>query len=584
VTVDDRLAGLSAAKRELLDRWLSDEPEERDVTAPYTPPRTDVERTLVDIFQQELGAERVGIDDDYFELGGDSIHAIVIVGRAQRAELALDAGDLFAHRTIRALASQTALVEVTPGEPGTAGDSFALTPLQQGMLYHAVGGSTPGAYLVQLRCDLVGPLRPDLFEAAWQAVFAANPTLRTVVDYDSGQEPRQRFVPGLRMPFEVANGDGSFAELLEADRQRGFDLRRGPLMRFTLVPAGPDRHRCVWTYHHLLFDGWSQQLVLRDVLDCYTRLLAGDPAQPPHRPPFTDYLRWLAAQPGTDVAFWQRTLGGPREATRVAGPGCVDGQIVTAARPEVALPLGDDVSAALPAFARRHGITVGSVVHAGWATLLSIHCRLDDVTFGSTVSGRPADLPGATESIGMFVNTLPVRVPCPADAVVLDWLGQVQRHLADVRGHQHEALSQVERVANLAHGAGLFDNIVVVENFPTWIRAGDEVAGLRIENLAVMVEEGYPLVLEFAPGAAAVLRARYDERRMERASVEGALTALAAFVAAVLRDPQATLGDVRAEVAERLRERTDELRRSQRQRAQSGLQAGRRRPVAEDGE
>ncbi len=270
--LDDRIAGLSEAKRELLARWLEGEAERR-ASAAYALPGTDAERTLAEIWQDVLEVSRVGVDDDYFELGGDSIHAIVIVGRAQQAGLQFDAPDLFEQRTVRRVAARATAAALPPAAtlPPAAmprpGAEQPLTPLQQGMLYHAVGGSTPGAYLVQLRCEITGELDLAAYRAAWRAVFAANPALHSVVRWTGGEQPRQRFDPGLVMPVEVVDhtglagpaADEAFARLLEDDRLRGFDLETGPLMRLVLVAEGPARHRCVWTYHHLIMDGWSQQ-------------------------------------------------------------------------------------------------------------------------------------------------------------------------------------------------------------------------------------------------------------------------------------------------------------------------------------
>jgi hypothetical protein len=579
---------------EQLDQWLASEQSGRLASAPYVPPRTDTERALASIWARELEAAQVGIDDDYFELGGDSIAAIIIVSRAQEAGIPLEAAALFECRTVRAVAQQTgpAPQPAAGGDAPAAGTwpppaAYPLTPLQAGMLYHAVGGSTPGAYLVQLRCRLDGALDPGAFAGAWQAVYRANPALRSVVRWQHGDQPHQLFEPGAELPVEIIDHDAlpahqrdaAFAGLVEADRTRGFDLENGPLMRLTLVSEGSAGHRCVWTYHHLILDGWAQQLVLRDVFDCYQLLRAGLPAAPRSRPPFASYLDWLAQQPAPDDEFWRRRLAGLAAPTRVAGPGCADGRVVTAARPMAELPLPAGLASRLPAFARAHGVTVAALVHSGWALLLAGHCEQDDVLFGTTVSGRPPELPGATQCVGMFASTLPLRVRCPADAVALDWLHRVQHELAGLHDQQHASLSRIERVAGLAHGSGLFDSIVVVENFPTWIRAGDQVAGLAISELAVVVEEGYPLVLEFTPGPAAVLRARYDEHRIPAGAAAGVLHALAAYLQRVSDDPGARLGELRAGLAADWRRFAEESRRAHTAQARQRLATASRRPV-----
>jgi aryl carrier-like protein len=609
---DERVAALSPAKRELLEQWLAAENDEaaagaeRRASADYVAPRTDGEQILADIWQQQFEAGPVGIDDDYFELGGDSIHAILIVGRAQEAGVQLETPDLFAFPTIRQLAERSAAMGDGDGDGAGDGEDsapvaaragaasaetgpFPLTPLQQGMLYHSVGGSTPGAYVVQLRCDLTGDLDVAAFEAAWRAVFAANAALRAVIGWSSGDRPTQQFRSDLVLPFDVldhsalsaAEQQAAFEDLLEADRGRGFDLQTGPLMRFTLVRAGSAAYRCVWTYHHLVLDGWAQQLVLRDVFDCYQRLRAGSPAEPRVRPAFTDYLAWLAEQTETPDEYWRDRFAGVTSGTRVAGPGCADGRVVTAARPVVEVPLEPAAAARLTAFTREHGLTVSTLVHGGWALLLSEHCDQEDVLFGSTMSGRPPELPGATECVGMFVSTLPLRVRYQPDVPALEWLAGVQRDLVELRGHQHEGLSRVERAAGLGFGAGLFDNILVVENFPAWIGDGDVVAGLRVDGLSVVVEEGYPLVLEYAPGAAPVLRARYDDGRMSAAQVGSAAGALLSWLELVTAEADTRLGELRERVAGVWHAQRDEGRRERRGLALNRLDGARRRPLSE---
>ncbi|SCF07737.1 Phosphopantetheine attachment site [Micromonospora haikouensis] len=584
---DDEFGEPSSQPGDLPAHWLADLARLGGASAEYVPGRTDDERVLATIWQEVLGVDRVGIDDDYFELGGDSVHAIVVVARAQEAGRQLEPEQLLTGRTVRAVAAlMTATTARPAGDGPDPGGEHPLTPLQHGMLYHAVGGSTPGAYLIQVSCRLVGDLDQDTFAAAWRAVFDANPVLRTVIRWRDGDRASQRVEAELRLPVRFvdhrhagpAARDRSFARLLDADRQAGFDLEHGPLMRLALVAEGPSEYRCVWTYHHLILDGWSQQLVLRDVFDCYRRLRAGHPPAPRRRPSFLEYVEELGGA-GAPDGFWARRFVGLTEATRIAGPGCVDGQVTTAPRPQAERALPAPVTEALAALAVDHGVTAAAVVHAAWALLLGLRTGARETVHGATLAGRPPHLPGVTESIGMFVNTLPLRVATPPDTAVLDWLHGVGAGLAEVRSRQRDALSDIERQVGLGQGTGLFDSIVVVENFPTWIGAGDEIADLRIDRLSVVVEEGYPLVLEYTPGTGPALRARFDERRLDRPTVERMLAVLAATIGAVGADP----GQRLAALAETARltwaRHRDDQRQALREEAGSRLGSTRRRTV-----
>lgn len=454
------------------------------------------------------------------------------------------------------------------------------------MLYHALERDSPDAYLVQVCCRLVGELDAAAFAAAWQLVFQANPALRTVLRWSGQQHPRQLFPPGLRMPIEVVDHSGlaldelqaAFARLAEADRRLGFDLERGPLIRLTLVAEGPAAHRCVLTHHHLVLDGWSQQLLLGDVFDCYQQLKTGMPATCRSRPPYRDYLDWLADLPGVDETYWRSLLGGVSP-THVAPVGCRSAEPPAGPRSQAERRLSGPLIRSLVEFTRKHGVTPGAIVHGGWALLLGIQVDRDDVVFGSTVSGRPPQLPGAMECVGLFVNTLPVRVVVRPDASAVDWLREIQQDLVVLRENQHLTLGAIERAVGRPGGVGLFDTLVVVENFPAWLREGDEIAGLRIEELATVVEESYPLVVEFAPGAEPVLRMRYDRRQLDSPTVHSGLDALVAYLECVLADPQCRLDALRDRIAARWRTDLDANRRTARSQAESALGTVSRRPV-----
>nr|ABL74941.1 TlmV [Streptoalloteichus hindustanus] len=585
---EDRVGRLSAARRELLALWLAEEPSEVTGSTPHADPATAEEHVLARVWREVLEVERIGVDDDYFALGGDSIHAIVIVARAREAGLHLTAQDLFEQRTVRALARLAVPVEETGLPEAEAPDraDLPLGPMQQGMLYHSVGGSSAGAYVVQVTCRLVGDLDRDAFRAAWQEVVTATPALRACFRFAEGDEPRQVVVPDVVVPMDFTDWrplsteerTARLEEHLDADRERGFALSEAPLSRLAVFQEADDRHVCVWTHHHLILDGWSQQHVLRDVLDRYDALVRGERTTPPSRPSFAAYLDWLADQdPAADETYWRDRLAGFGAPTRVAGPGCVDGQVVAARRREATLRISEQATEKLGAFCREHGVTAGSVLTAGWGLLLAGHHSVDDVLFGVTVSGRPAELPGATEMVGLFINTLPLRLNCPADTTATRWLANTQHTMAELREHQHLPLSRVERAAGRGRSGGLFDSIVVVENFPTWVGDGSGSARLRVEEPAVLIDEGYPLVLEITPGATVLLRARYDPNRLDHARVHAALVALETYVDALGSDPTTTLAVLRTRMVERWQEHVDEGRRSSRERGEQRLRAARRR-------
>lgn len=585
---EDRIGRLSAARRELLSLWLAEEWPDTTASVPYAAPDTAEEHVLTRLWQEVLEVGRVGVDDDYFALGGDSIHAIVIVARAREAGMHLSAQDLFEQRTVRAIARLAVPVEETSRHAGEAADEseLPLGPMQQGMLYHSVGGSSPGAYVVQVTCRLVGELDRDAFRAAWQEVVTATPALRTCFRFAQGNRPQQVVRRAVVVPVEFADWRSAPAEEqatrlarhLEADRVQGFRLSEAPLLRLAVFQETDDSHRCVWTHHHLVLDGWSQQLVLRDVLDCYHALLRGERPDVPVRPSFSGYLEWISDRDSAaDEKYWRRRLTGLGVPTRIAGPGCVDGQVIAARRRETTLWIPASTTERLGTFCREQGLTLGTVLIGGWGLLLAAHHAVEDVVFGVTVSGRPAELPGATQMVGLFINTLPLRLRCPGDTRLLRWLGETQRAMTELREHQHLPLSRIERGTGRGRSGGLFDSIVVVENFPARVGDGYGSPQLGIAEPAVLVDEGYPLVLEITPGPSVLLRARHDPNRLDHVRVRAVLAAIETYAEALPAGPADTLTVVLERMAERSRRHVDEGRRAGRERGEQRLRATRRK-------
>jgi nonribosomal peptide synthetase protein BlmV len=546
---------LTAERRELLDLWLAS-PEAG--TPAHVPPATRLEQVLAAIWQDALEVSSIGVDDDYFALGGDSIRAIIVVARAQDAGIPLATQDLFDAPTVRELARRIEgdLQATGPGAglpeaAAAAADPAAplpLTPMQAGMVFHAL--SDPGCYVVQATCQLVGDLDLPQLARAWQLVTDRRPELRRYLDLAAAQ-PRQLTADGARVPVVLADWRAAspaeqaakLDSYLTADRNRGLDPTAPPLLRAAFFQLSERTCQCVLTHHHLLLDGWSQQLVLDEVLAAYDELGAGrtvEAAPGPQRLPFAAYLDWLSRQDlAAAEAFWRRRLGsftpGPAAAGPPAAAGC---RTRTSALPE-------PDSERLRRFGRQHGLTLSSVMAGGWALLLSQLTGRDDVVFGVTVSGRPPGLPGATEAIGMFVNTLPARVRIDPGADLLSWLGALQRDASDLQRYQFTPLQLAERCGNAAPGARLFDSIVVTENFPLH-RPG---ARVRVTRPDSSIQEAFPLVAEIRPGPAVQLRLRYDTGQIPDGQAGALLRGLAGYAAAVPEPGRRTVGALRDEVA-----------------------------------
>ncbi|GAA1418182.1 hypothetical protein GCM10009601_13380 [Streptomyces thermospinosisporus] len=394
-----------------------------------------------------------------------------------------------------------AAVDRIAGDGRDVEDIHPLTPLQSGMLFHTL--SDPGAYAEQMSFALDGVDDPVLLARAWQTVADRIGVLRASLEWRDVERPlmvvhRRAELPVTHLDWRTlpaAEQDEAVRRLLAEDHARPVDLTSAPLMRLTLVRLSDTSVRVVCAFHHILLDGWSAFDVLTQTYQAYADLTAGREPVLPARRPFSAYVDWLQQQ---DLAgaeeYWRRALSGfrsptPLPAVRLGAPGHRTGSTARIAR-----RLSAEASGALSAFARRHRLTVNTVLQGAWALLLARHAGVDDVVFGATVSGRPDQLAGAESMVGMLINTLPVRVRVESTAPVADWLAQLQRSQVEARQYEYVPLPRVQACSDVDRGEELFRTLVVFENYPM----DDEAAaahGLRVRGLTGTEATNYALNL-----------------------------------------------------------------------------------------
>ncbi|MEU7644641.1 non-ribosomal peptide synthetase [Streptomyces huasconensis] len=445
-----------------------------------------------------------------------------------------------------------AAVDRIAGNGRDVADIYPLTPMQSGMLFHSLLDADSRTYVNQVQFVLSGVTDPQALGEAWQHTADANPVLRTHLVWQETAEPLQVVRHRATVPVTHHDWTGWSAErgareldrLLAEDRETGIDLGAAPLMRLTLIRLSADRVRLVWTFHHVLLDGWSAAQVFEEVCERYAALTAGRRPQLPDRRPFADYLRWLSGQ-DTDRAeqYWRTTLAGfqaptelprdrrPAEAHRASSSGTVR------------MALGADVSARLRETAQQAGLTLNTVVQGAWALLLSRYGGGDDVVFGTTVSGRPADMPGVTSMVGLFINTLPTRARVDGRRALLDWLRALQDAQAEARRHDFVSLAQVQSWSDVPGGTSLFDSIVVFENYPF-----DEGAmarhGLAMEAERDLEPTNYPLSVVVAPGETLAVNLDYDPAAFDTGTVEALGESLRALLTGMAEAPDRRLADL----------------------------------------
>jgi amino acid adenylation domain-containing protein len=433
-------------------------------------------------------------------------------------------------------------------------DIYPLAPMQQGMLFHSLYAPESGVYIEQMSCTIQGALDLDSFAQAWRHVVARHPILRTAFVWEELDEPLQVVHEAVELPIAQVDWrvlpsqeqDARLQAFLSDDLRQGFDLAEAPLMRLALLRVADDAYHFVWTHHHLLIDGWCMPLLLREVLTSYESFTQGQTPRLPPSPPFRDYIAWLQEQDAADAeAFWRRSLAGFTAAT----PLVVDrsGAERTGAPGDYAQRergLSADVTAALQSLARQNQLTLSTLVQGAWALLLSRYSSEEDVVFGVTVSGRPADLPGAEQMIGLFINTLPVRVAMPPDMQLGPWLRELQAQQAELRQYEYSPLVQIQGWSQAPRGVPLFESILVFENYPVDETLREQDGSLKLTAVRTRSRTNYPLTVVAMPGREIKLSIHYECDRFAAASIErmlGHLHTLLEGFAAGFEQPLASL-------------------------------------------
>ncbi|MCW2917637.1 MAG: dptBC, partial [Actinomycetia bacterium] len=524
-------------------------------------PRTPREEVLCGLFAEVLGLSRAGIDDNFFDLGGDSIIAMRLVARARETGLVLSAREVFQHQTVAALAevavvatvaetpdlplaqpSDRVLAELERDHPDLA-EVWPLAPLQEGLFFHALlDTDTTDVYTPQLILDLTGKLDRDALRASVQALFARHPGLRAgfvaAADGELVQIVHRTAEPEWTELDLSARSEDEVRAAMAAERARRFDLGRPPLLRFALLTTGEERYRLLMTNHHIVLDGWSMPVLAAELLALYA--VGGDAAALPSVPSYRDHLAWLARQDADAArAAWAESLMGSAGGTLVAPTAAGQAPVLPE---QVTTELPRELTDAFLKRARSGAVTPNTIVQGLWGLLLGRLLDRDDVVFGATVSGRPPELPGADQMIGMFINTVPVRVLLEPMETLAGFLARLQDEQARLFAHHHLGLREIQR---LAGGGALFDTMTVFENFPldaSLLEAS--INGVRLVGADVADATHYPLELQVIPGDRLGLRLRYRPDVFERETAERLVAMLRSLVETVVADPERLVGQV----------------------------------------
>ncbi|HSE17010.1 MAG TPA: amino acid adenylation domain-containing protein, partial [Pyrinomonadaceae bacterium] len=426
-------------------------------------------------------------------------------------------------------------------------DFYPLTPMQEGMLFHSLYAPNSGMYVSSHACLLEG-LDVVAFERAWQRVLDRHPILRTAFIWKNTERPIQAVIKQVKIPLHRedwidAPQSGLNAKVenyLQADQARGFKLNQAPLMRLALMEIGHGNYEFIWSYHHLIMDGWSQPVVLKEALAFYDAFSNGRELDLPVGRPFRDYIEWLQRQDLSRAeSFWRNTLNGftaptPLSVARVIRDSHSNGN----SKGEYRMRLSAETSSSLQTFARQNQLTMNTLVQGAWALLLSRYSGESDVVFGAVVSGRPPDLAGVETMMGNFINTLPVRVRIAPDVHLIPWLRRIQEQQAETRQFEYSPLGELQRWSEAPRNQQLFDSILAFENYPVdrVMRQGPASRRATIHHAGERTN--YPLAVVVAPNEQLTVRFDFDTHQFESATIERMAGHLRVLFEAFAANPQ----------------------------------------------
>ncbi len=407
-------------------------------------------------------------------------------------------------------------------------DLYPLSPMQRGMMFHTLSQPESGVYLEQIRLTLE-PLDAALFRQAWTHMFRRFTALRTSVLGTGRKDPVQVIRREVELPWAEHDCSEQSAEeqqawihsFLERSRRQGFQLSEPSLNRLALVRLDERRYEFIWTLHHIVLDGWSGAIVIRDLLKTYESLLQGHAPDLPPVPPFREYISWLRRQDASGAeAYWKRTLQGFTVPTPIGGDRRDRIGRDVSNYEEHSVRFSTELTDALRNTAAAARVTVNTLMQGAWALLLSRYANEEDVLFGTVVSGRPDSLEGVDRMVGMFVNTLPLRVRVDDRESTTRWLQALQQDQVERQRHEHSPLWEVQRLSDVPAGVPLFETLFVFENYRVVGLTDALRDGLKVDLTPPFDRTGFPLMLLVQPAQRMQLRVTCDADRFERSTIE----------------------------------------------------------------
>jgi len=433
-------------------------------------------------------------------------------------------------------------------------DIYPLSPLQSGMLFQYLYEEKGQAYFLQLDYRIDGDLDRRVFEQTWNHLFQRHDILRTIFLHEQLDRPLQIVLKDRKIDFSfhdwrALSDEEQIAQLSAfkaTDRRTTFDITKDVLMRLSIFQLREKEFQVVWSFHHIILDGWCFGILYREFLGLYKTLMEGQPPALPSVTPYSEYIKWLEqADVESSDKYWQNYLAGFENLTSFPKLPETQRQENSAGHEYYLFEFDSEITENLNKLAARNQVTLYTVLQSIWAILLAKYNNAEDVLFGMTVSGRPEEISGIEDMLGLFINTIPTRIKPVGTLTFRQFLSQVQEDAVKSKEHHHYPLYKIQAHSPLRQH--LFDHLVAFENYPfeeALSKRNDAFPYFYVKNAEVFEQINYDFGLFITPGEKIDFRLEYNPQVYEKAVIEGIRTHLWVLINSLLSNDEILLKDI----------------------------------------
>ncbi len=519
-----KLENMPMTRNNKINRKMLPAPLDTDnrISDEIIPPATSMEIILVNILKDLLVKDNIGINHDFFELGGDSITAIQVVSRLKKKNLNIKFHHIFEYskieETAKKITGQDQIIkdanldfygQMNPDElkehllickikEDNIQDIYPLSPMQEGMLFHALYDGDSAAFLQIDSFPVTGNFDINIFEKSWNELFKRYDIFRTLFLHKGLENPLQIVLKEQKIVFsfndisylDKRQQDSFIVKCKQEEESLKFDLSRDVLMRIKIIASGKSNYEVIWTRHHILMDGWCSGIIINELFTIYKSLEKGVNPDLQTVIPYSSYISWLKTQTDPDAAkqYWKDFLSDYKQIATLSDPSSLSnrsgGYEIKAVRDELSVELTQK----LRQLAIGNRVTLNTVVQSIWAVLLGKYNHVDDVIFGLVVSGRPPQLPGVENIVGLFINTVPVRIKTEKTEKFSSLIKKVQKQFLESEDFHYNSLADLQATSNLKET--LIDHAFVFENFPFSGKLHDIIEKIQLDFSIGDVDEG----------------------------------------------------------------------------------------------